>query len=177
MALNPRVAIGALALSAAAFVGLATHEGYTDRAVIPTKGDVPTVGFGSTIKEDGTKVTMADATTPVAALQRSMVHLAKDEARLKQCVTAPLHQAEYDTLVDFSYQYGVHKTCTSAMVNLVNAGKYAQACEAYTRYRFSAGFDCSTPGNKVCSGVWIRSQKRRDVCAAAAGPPSLGVTG
>lgn len=175
--MNPRIAIGALTLSAAAFVGLATHEGYTDRAVIPTKGDVPTVGFGSTVREDGTRVTMADATTPVAALRRSMAHLSKDEARLKRCVTAPLNQVEYDTLVDFSYQYGVHTTCASTMVALVNVGKYAQACEAYTRYRFSAGFDCSTPGNKVCAGVWDRSQKRRAACAGAVGPPSLGVIG
>ena len=42
-----RVAVGALSLSAAALIGLATHEGYTGKAVIPTKGDVPTVGFGA----------------------------------------------------------------------------------------------------------------------------------
>ena len=32
---------------AAAFGALVTHEAYTDKAVIPTKGDRPTVGFGS----------------------------------------------------------------------------------------------------------------------------------
>ena len=36
----------------------ATPEDYTDRAVIPTKGDVPTVGFGSTRHEDGSRVQM-----------------------------------------------------------------------------------------------------------------------
>ena len=43
----PRVLVAGLSLSAAAFVGLAVHEGYTSRAVVPTKGDRPTVGFGS----------------------------------------------------------------------------------------------------------------------------------
>ena len=36
-----RRSVTALALSAAALVGIVLHEGYTDRAVIPVKGDVP----------------------------------------------------------------------------------------------------------------------------------------
>ena len=43
-----RRAVAALTLSAAALVGIVLHEGYTDRAVIPVKGDVPTIGFGTT---------------------------------------------------------------------------------------------------------------------------------
>ncbi len=41
-----RRTVAALTLSAAALVGIVLHEGYTDRAVIPVKGDVPTIGFG-----------------------------------------------------------------------------------------------------------------------------------
>ena len=43
---NVRVAVAALSVSLAAFVGWATHEGYTTNAVIPTKGDVPTLSHG-----------------------------------------------------------------------------------------------------------------------------------
>jgi len=43
-----RRTVAALTLSAAALVGIVLHEGYTDRAVIPVKGDVPTIGFGTT---------------------------------------------------------------------------------------------------------------------------------
>ena len=43
-----RGGIGAMVLSAAALVGLALHEGYSDKAIIPVKGDVPTIGFGTT---------------------------------------------------------------------------------------------------------------------------------
>ena len=38
--------VAGLALSASALVGLIAREGYTDKAVIPVKGDRPTVGFG-----------------------------------------------------------------------------------------------------------------------------------
>jgi lysozyme len=164
---SPRIAIAALTLSATAFGGLVLHENYTDRAIIPTKNDRWTVGFGSTFRDDGTPVQEGDTIKPLQAVARSLAHIAKDEAGLKRCVTAPLHQVEYDTLVDFAYQYGVQATCNSSMVRQANAGRYAQACEAYTLYKFSGGFDCSIPNNRVCSGVWKRNQERRAKCLAA----------
>lgn len=126
-----------------------------------------TIGFGSTFDEAGKPVKMGDTITAPKAVARSLAHIAKDETALKACVTAPLNQVEYDILVKFSYQYGVTATCNSSMVRNINAGRYEQACEGYTLYRYSAGFDCSTPGNRVCSGVWTRNLERRDACRAA----------
>lgn len=162
--MRQRWAAGALALSAAGFVGIIANEGYTDRAVVPVEGDRPTVGFGSTFREDGTPVQMGDTTTPPKAVARSLSHVQQSETGLKRCVTGPLTQGEYDILVDFSYQYGTAAACRSSMVRLTNAGDYAGACEAYLRYRFVAGYDCSTPGNRQCWGVWVRSKERRDRC-------------
>jgi lysozyme len=168
---NPRIVVAALSLSAAAFVGLAVHEGYTDEAVIPVKGDVPTNGFGGTKNLDGSPVEMGDRTNPVAALQRSLAHIQKDERGVKSCVRAPLHQAEYDLMVDFSYQYGVRALCASSMVARANAGNYTGSCEAYLAYRFVAKYDCSTlingKPNKRCWGVWARQQERHAKCMAA----------
>lgn len=163
---NNRTVIAALSLSAAALVGLVAHEGYTDEAIIPVKGDVPTNGFGGTVNLDGTRVQLGDKTNPVAALQRSLGHIQKDEAGIKRCVTAPLHQAEYDLLVDFAYQYGTGALCKSEMVRQANAGNYAASCAGYLRYKMVAGYDCSTPGNRRCPGVWKRSQERHAKCMA-----------
>jgi len=55
---NPRMLVAALSLSAAGLVGLVLHENYTGTAVIPTQGDRPTIGHGSTFHEDGTPVKM-----------------------------------------------------------------------------------------------------------------------
>jgi lysozyme len=162
--IKQRIAVAFLSFSAAAFIGLATKEGYTDKAVIPTKNDRPTVGFGSTFDEQGRPVKMGDTITPVQAVQRSLAHIQKDETALKKCVTAPLHQVEYNTMVDFSYQYGSDTLCKSSVVRLANAGDYAGSCRAYLQYRYSGGFDCSIPGNKVCAGVWGRSQDRYNTC-------------
>ena len=162
-----RTQIAALTLSAAALVGIAVHEGYRSEAYIPTPGDRPTVGFGSTFKEDGKPVQLGERTDPVSALKRTQLHIAKDELGLKRCLTADLYQHEYDTLVDFAYQYGVAATCSSSMVRLSNVGRYADACEGYTRYRFSQKRDCSLPehwGPRGCKGVWLRNLERRNKC-------------
>ena len=164
---HPRILIAALSLSAAGLVGIATQEGFTDRAVVPIKNDRPTVGFGSTFREDGSAVQMGDHIDPVRALARSAAHIAKDEFGLKRCVTGALNQTEYDVLVDFAYQYGVSTTCRSSMVRHINAGDYAAACEAYTLYKFAGGHDCSIPGNRTCPGVWTRNLERRAKCRAA----------
>ena len=163
-----RVAVGALSLSAAALIGLATHEGYTGRAVIPTKGDVPTVGFGSTRHEDGSRVKMGDTVTPVQALQKLQAHVNKEEALFRASLPGvSLTQAEYDLYMDFIYQYGSGTWNSSSMRKHLLAGQHRQACDALLRYRFAGGFDCSTPGNKRCMGVWTRQLERHRKCLEA----------
>ena len=163
---HPRTAVGALSLSAAAFVALIAHEGWTDKAVIPVKGDVPTVGPGLTKRPDGSPVQMGDTIKPVEGVQRSLAHIQKDEGAVKRCVTAPLSQIEYDLFVNFAYQYGPATLCRSDMVKLANAGNYASACLAYEQYKFVAKRDCSIRSNG-CYGVWLRSQERTRKCLEA----------
>ena len=61
--MKARIVIGALTLSASALVGIAVHEGYRGEAYIPVKGDVPTIGFGTT-----ENVKPGDRIEPVQAL-------------------------------------------------------------------------------------------------------------
>lgn len=157
----------ALSASAALLVSLVVSEGYTEKAVIPVKGDVPTVGFGMTYRPDGTPVQMGDRTNPIDAIQRSLSHIQKDEIGIKKCVTAPISQVEYDLMVDFAYQYGVPKLCRSNMVKKANIGDYVGSCKAYLQYKRVNGYDCSTPGNKRCWGVWQRSVERYNDCMEA----------
>lgn len=163
-----RSAFGALVLSAAGLIGLVSHEGFTDKAVIPVPGDRATYGFGSTFKEDGSPVKMGDTITPQKALRLTMIHLAKDDVRLKQCVTGELNQKEYDILKDFSYWRGAGGTCRSDVVKHINTGDYVASCNAYLNLdsRKAAGKDCKEPGSG-CRGVWVRAQKRYSDCMEA----------
>lgn len=163
-----RIIVAALSLSAAAFVGLTMDEGYTSAAIIPTRGDVPTLGFGSTTHADGRPVRLGDTTTPPKALARTLRYVQADEADMRKTLEGvALHQAEYDIYIDWRYQYGGTAWRNSSMLRELRAGNYPQACQALLRYRFSAGYDCSTPGNRVCAGVWTRQQARHAACMAA----------
>ncbi len=126
--LRVRNVIVACCLSAAGLVGIANHEGFTDHAVIPVPGDVPTYGFGSTTRPDGNPVRMGDKITPPQALERALRDVGKFEGAVKGCVTVPLTQGEYDAYVDLAYNIGPGAFCSSTLVLELNAGNYESAC-------------------------------------------------
>lgn len=165
---NARSLVAALAISAAAFATWQNSEGFTDRAMIPTKGDVPTIGHGSTRYEDGQPVKMGDIITRERAVQLAHNLMSADERAFTASLpaSAKLFQAEYDVYLDFVGQYGIDNWRKSSMRRHVEAGQYAAACEALLRYRFADGYDCSTPGNKRCWGVWERQLARHSACVA-----------
>lgn len=165
---RPRSAVAALALSGAALVGLVINEGYSDKAIIPVPGDVPTLGFGSTTRDDGSPVRLGDQTTPPKALGKALRDVQAYEGKLRQCVTVALTQGEYDAYVDLAYNVGPRKFCGSSLVRRLNAGDYDGACAEILRWRFYQGKDCSLPENKrLCGGLWIRRQAENARCAGA----------
>jgi lysozyme len=156
--------LAALALSASALVGIALHEGYTDRAVIPVKGDVPTIGFGTT-----TDVKLGDTTTPPKALARALTDVQRFEGALKTCVTVPLAQHEYDTYVSFAYNVGSRAFCQSTLVKKLNTEDYVGACAELLRWRFFQGKDCALPVNaRLCGGLATRRQAEYRQCLGEA---------
>jgi len=163
-----RIAVAALALSAAGFAAWIASEGYTPTPVIPTKGDVPTIGHGSTRYEDGTSVRMTDP----AIDRRRAVELARnlhreEEQRFRDSLPGvKLTQGEYDVYIDFTGQYGIGNWRRSGMRRNLLAGEYRAACQSLLKYRYAAGYDCSTPGNRRCSGVWTRQKERHAKCMA-----------
>ncbi|WP_339479096.1 glycoside hydrolase family protein [Pseudomonas sp. RL_5y_Pfl2_73] len=163
-----RVAVALLTMSLGGLGAWKANEGFTDHAVIPTKGDVPTIGHGSTRYEDGTPVRMGDTITPQRAdvLARNLI--SQDEKLFAASIQGvKLHQDEFDLYMDFIGQYGIGTWRKSSMRTKLQTGQYAQACASLLKYRFAAGFDCSTPGNKRCQGVWTRQLKRYDKCMGA----------
>lgn len=169
--MKARLLVGAMTISAAGLIAIVSQEGYTDKAVVPTKNDRPTYGFGSTFKEDGSPVRIGDRTDPVRALRTVQAHLSREENRFRQSLPGVrLTQAEYDLYMDWVYQYGIDAWMKSSMRRELLAGNYKRACGALLLYRYSGGYDCSTmingERNKRCWGVWERQQKRHAACQA-----------
>lgn len=166
--MKARALVAGLSLSAMAFVGVLQDEGYTDKAVIPTQNDRPTVGFGSTFHESGQPVKLGDTTTPVRALIKAQAHISQEEVLFRKSLPeVVLFQAEYDTYMDWVYQYGTGAWSKSSMRRALLKGDYKAACDALLLYKYSGGYDCSTPGNKRCAGVWTRQLERHKTCLSA----------
>ena len=168
MSVRQRVSVGLLTVSLAGFGAWKASEGFTDTAVIPTKGDVPTIGHGSTRYEDGKPVKMGDTITRPRAELLARNLMTQDERQFAASLPGvKLHQVEFDVYMDFTGQYGIGNWRSSSMRRDLIAGEYARACADLLKYRYAAGFDCSTPGNKRCWGVWSRQLERNAKCKAA----------
>jgi len=146
--------IAAISLSATALVAIALHEGYKDMAYIPTPGDVPTIGFGTT---GGVK--LGDKTTPTQALSRAMVDIQKFEGAVKSCVQVPLTQGEYDAYISLSYNIGSSAFCNSTLVKRLNQSEYALACQEILRWNRFQG--------KELAGLTNRRQEEYLKCSTS----------
>lgn len=120
---NGRVAVGSLVLAASTLVGIAVHEGYRDTAYIPVKGDVPTIGFGTT-----SGVRPGDKITVDRALVKLLTDASRFEQAVKRCAPVPMHQYEFAAYVSLTYNIGEGAFCRSTLAKKLNAGDYAGAC-------------------------------------------------
>lgn len=145
-----RRAVAGIALSASALVGIASWEGYVEKAYQDIVG-VWTIGFGTTA---GVKPNQS--TTPVAALQRKIDDIQKFEGALKECVTVPLHQHEYDAYISLAYNIGPTAFCNSSLVRKLNAGDYEGSCKEILRW--------NRAGGQVVKGLDNRRKAEYQLC-------------
>ena len=161
----------AISASGAGFAAWQAHEGFTAEPVIPTQGDVPTIGHGSTHYEDGRKVKMSDPAITKQRAQELALNLMTSDAKKFFVSLAPdsmLHPVEFNVYLDFVGQYGIGNWGASSMRRQINAGDHIGACKSLLKYRFAAKYDCSTTvngrPNKRCWGVWTRQFDRYNQC-------------
>lgn len=149
-----RITVAALAVSAAALVGIATHEGYRGEAYKDTVG-IPTLGFGETAG-----VKMGDKTTPERALVQLLESAEKHADAIRQCIHVPLYQHEFDAYVSLAYNIGAGNFCRSTLVKKLNAKDYAGACDEIKRW--------NKVGGKVLPGLVIRREAEYRMCKGEA---------
>ena len=145
-----RLAAGAIVVSAAALVGIATREGYREKAYKDAVG-VVTVGYGETAG-----VRMGDRTTPERALVTLLSSANRHADAIRQCIRVPLYQHEFDAYVSLAYNIGSGAFCGSTLVKKLNAKDYAGACEEIKRW--------NRAGGKVLPGLTKRREKEYRLC-------------
>lgn len=151
-----RTKVAGLVLSAAALIGLATHENYVPVAVAPVAGDVATYGFGTTRHADGTPVRLGERITPVASLKRLGEDIKKYEDAVKRCAPVPMYQYEFDAYVSLTYNIGEGAFCNSTLAKKLNANDYEGACKEILKWDKFRG--------KPLAGLTARRQDEYKTC-------------
>jgi len=169
-----RTHVAVLAVPLSAALGLAGHEAMRTEAYIPVPGDVPTICVGNTQYLDGRPVKLGDTAEPLECLALFARTLDRFEGAVKECVQVPLAPHEYQAFVSFAYNVGTGAFCNSTLVRKLNQGDYDGACGELLRWRYFQGFDCSTPGNRKCAGLWQRRQAEYAQCMGATNVAAAG---
>lgn len=145
-----RMLAAGIAVSAAALAGIAAHEGYRGTAYKDAAG-IPTIGYGETAG-----VKMGDRTNPERALAQLLESTEKHADAIRQCITVPLYQHEFDAYVSLAYNIGTKNFCHSTLVKKLNTGDYTGACEEIKRW--------NRAGGKVLPGLKKRREKENRQC-------------
>lgn len=155
--IRQRIAVAALALSAAGFVGIVSQEGYRGEAYIPVPGDVPTIGYGET---KGVKI--GDKTDPVRALIRLNESANEYAVAVKRCAPVPMHQHEFDAYVSLAYNIGTGAFCSSTLARRLVLLDYEGACKEINKWVYFKG--------KKLPGLMKRRAQERAKCEGREAP-------
>ena len=146
-----RTSIAAMTLSAAALVGIASHEGFRSKAYTPVPGDVATIGFGTT-----KNVKAGDTISVERALIRLLDDATKFEEAVKRCAPVPMFQYEYSAYVSLTYNIGEGAFCRSTLVKKLNQLDYEGACKEILKWDRFKG--------KPLPGLTKRRQQEYNMC-------------
>lgn len=150
-----RTLISSLGVSAALLVGIAVHEGYSDRPYLDVVG-VKTIGFGRT---EG--VRLSEKTTPQRELMLVLKDLEERKEAIALCVKVPLYQYEFDAYASLAYNIGTAAFCGSTLVRKLNQQDYAGACDEILRW--------NRAGGREVAGLTKRRQDEHKLCTGRAG--------
>lgn len=116
----------------------------------------PTIGYGCTEYEDGTRVTMQD---PAITAERAEALLAvlvrKFSQGVAKLVKVHLQQGEFDALVDFAFNLGIGNLANSTLLEKLNEGDRQGAADEFPKW-------CHANG-KTLGGLVKRRAAERDL--------------
>lgn len=98
---------------------IAEHEGLRLKAYLCQAG-VPTIGWGTTIYPNGSKVKLGDEITKDDALKLLKHDVGRFERAVDAMTTDKVNQNQFDALVSFSYNLGTEALRKSTLLKVVN---------------------------------------------------------
>ena len=127
-------------------------DGFVANAYLcPAK--VWTIGIGTTIYPNGTKVKKGDKCTQAQALEYLQHDLKSFEKTVNDSVKVPLSQNQFDALVSLAYNIGSGAFKNSTLLKKLNAKDYAGAADQFLVW--------NKGGGKVLKGLVRRRDAER----------------
>ena len=119
--------------------------------------NIPTIGYGSTYYEDGTKVTLKDKPITEQRATELLEFIANKtfSENINKVVKVPLNQNQFDALVSFAYNIGNKNFNWSTLLKKLNLSDYEGASLEFGRWNQASG--------KILSGLVLRRQKEREL--------------
>lgn len=117
----------------------------------------PTIGYGNTYYEDGTKVTLNDKPLTEDRAGHLLEFIANRDfgSVINESVKVELSQNQFDALVSFAYNVGTGSFKKSTLLRLLNQGKYNDAANQFLRWNKS--------GSVVLNGLTKRRKEEREL--------------
>ena len=119
--------------------------------------NIPTIGFGNTFYEDGTKVTLKDKPITEQRATELLEFIANKtfSENINKVVKVPLNQNQFDALVSFSYNIGNKNFNWSTLLKKLNLSDYEGASLEFGRW--------NQAGGKILNGLVSRRQKEKEL--------------
>lgn len=119
--------------------------------------NIPTIGFGNTYYEDGTKVTLKDKPITEQRATELLEFIANKTfgENINKVVKVPLNQNQFDALVSFAYNIGNKNFNWSTLLKKLDQSDYEGASLEFGRWNQASG--------KILSGLVLRRQKEKEL--------------
>jgi len=119
--------------------------------------NIPTIGFGNTYYEDGTKVTLKDKPITEQRATELLEFIANKtfSENINKVVKVPLSQNQFDALVSFAYNIGNKNFNWSTLLKKLNLSDYIGTSQEFGRWNQANG--------KILNGLVLRRQKEKEL--------------
>lgn len=131
-------------------------EGFSSKPYLCPAG-IPTIGFGNTYYEDGTKVTLNDREITKDRAYNLMENIANASFSkgVSNYVAVELNQNQFDALVSFAYNLGLGNLKTSTLLKHINNKEFILASLEFEKWNKSGG--------KVLNGLTKRRLAEKEL--------------
>ena len=132
------------------------YEGFYSKPYL-CPANIPTIGYGNTYYEDGTKVTLKDNPITEERANELLEFIANKSFSnfINSSVKVKLNQNQFDALVSFCYNLGNGSLQQSTLLRKLNSGDYIGASEEFTKWNKSGG--------KVLNGLTKRRTEEKEL--------------